>query len=431
MFQKFYTDTIVGRFIKHLLSVENIPLLNVVQDGDVLIKDCLYIYRNLVIQCAETGKLAVNQFDKLYPSDNLYPSVVLFPDKGEKSAKFKVVSYYSSKKDRRYNYSYMSTENYYDSKTHQYLGEYLRYIRNSIGLDLLPFYNCNSQQYIENIRLRKDSAKVTLYPGDNLYPSEFLHPGYNVSTISTYEKIESSGNYKVLSIPIKFNKTYTVAVECNTDVVLRSVILSSDNHLIKNTKGDSYLSDKLESSYMYKASTRFDQPFVYNVSTTDKNLYSHEKNLRLLLQLPLSNKSSVVVLEGNYTQLDILHTDKNSTRTYNTLKNLSLLQSNTFESYAFSDRLVEYLLLNVICKNEELTENISRSQNALKEIDEEYSKIYSKNCSDGVWDDYMFNATQRFIEECSKDYYLLDQDGNINKDIESLFVLKTNGSYDV
>ena len=153
--------------------------------------------------------------------------------------------------------------------------------------------------------------------------------------------------------------------------------------------------------------------------------------------IPISFKGSMVLkaclLEAGFSE-ETRHTvdidGKKGSQIYNNLINPSLLQGNTLESYAFSDRLVEYLLKNVICSLDDLTSNVARVQVALKQVDEDYNKIFGSRCTFGIWDDYIKNATERFIQEQSKKYYLTDMDGNINKDVEALFVTCTKGEYD-
>ena len=50
---------------------------------------------------------------------------------------------------------------------------------------------------------------------------------------------------------------------------------------------------------------------------------------------------------------------------------------------------------------------------------------------DILTNNYTSNAVSRFIDNCSENYYLFDQDGNINKDVESLFVSLGKGSYNI
>ena len=82
MFQKFYTDTLGGRFIKSLLSQTPIPLFDCVVDGDYLVAGRYYVYKRFIIQCISDGILAVSSSENLFPSDNIYPSIFLFPVTG-------------------------------------------------------------------------------------------------------------------------------------------------------------------------------------------------------------------------------------------------------------------------------------------------------------------------------------------------------------
>jgi hypothetical protein len=91
------------------------------------------------------------------------------------------------------------------------------------------------------------------------------------------------------------------------------------------------------------------------------------------------------------------------------------------ETYAFSDRLIEYLLDNVITHRDELTDNINRAQAALATCEPTYSRLSAKSAiSMGVWDDGIKHSILRMIEELQNSVYLQDQDGYINKDVEEL-----------
>ena len=139
--------------------------------------------------------------------------------------------------------------------------------------------------------------------------------------------------------------------------------------------------------------------------------------------MPVNNVSSLVVLEGDYTSVGAVKTDKNSVRTYDLHKNLSLLRMNTTETYAFSDRLIEYLLDNVITHNDEFPTNISSVQQAVYSLDEIYKAAADGNrVSFGVWDDAIRHAVMRIIERYDEDIYFQDQDGFINKDVEDLLL---------
>ena len=157
------------------------------------------------------------------------------------------------------------------------------------------------------------------------------------------------------------------------------------------------------------------------------NKSKKEKYLYLVIQLPVSNKSSITVLEGDYT------------KTYNTsklngedieslgdkevnkilLSKLSLLMINTKNVYAFSDRLIEYLLLNVIDYQDEISKNTLRAQT--------YMNLLTKTgIQPGVFDVktryYLF---KKYMEENDNIGY--DITGFVDKDMEKFI---TRG-YDV
>lgn len=52
------------------------------------------------------------------------------------------------------------TNNIYDSITHEYLGDFLRFQRDYLGIDMMPLYNCFSKRVCNNITLSIDSTPV-------------------------------------------------------------------------------------------------------------------------------------------------------------------------------------------------------------------------------------------------------------------------------
>ena len=426
MFQKFFSDTLMSRFIKNLLAKETIPLLDCVTDGDIVLGGCLYIYKHFVIKCLTPGKLYVSEMDELFPSEDIYPSVMLFPGTGEKPATFKVVAYYSEASAKKFSYHYYSTEHWYDSDTHKHLGNYLRYLRDYKRIDLMPYYNCFNAHEISDVYLNSPTTSL-LHPANDLFPDYSLHPGMLRTTAYDSSKdtytLGYNDAYRVVAVPIKFGKKYTIALECPGTVQLRSVIYNETGMVrVPNTE-DQYYSDLITDSYTALACTHFHEPFVYSIETDDKRLYDRQKDLQLLIQMPVSNVSSLVVLEGDYTSVGAVKTDKDSVRTYDLHKNLSLLRMNTTETYAFSDRLIEYLLDNVITHNDEFPTNISSVQQAVYNLDEIYKEAADGNrVSFGVWDDAIRHAVMRIIERYDGNIYFQDQDGFINKDVEDLLL---------
>lgn len=447
MFQKFNTDTLMSRFVKNLLAKESIPLLNTVLDGEIIIAGCKYIYKNYVIFCVTTGKLYISETEVLYPSDTLYPSEVLFPETGYKSATFRVISYYDESTAVKFSYHYKSSEHFYDSDTHRHLGEYLRFLRGNKQLDLMPFYNCYNALEIGDVYLTAATTGV-LHPADDLYPDESLYPGMirtqsNNKNATTY-MLGSSSAYRVIAVPIKFGKEYTIYLDSATTVVLRGIIYSPTAGMIKKPSTEnSYYSDETDLSASYKllATSRFDKPFLYSIETRDSSLYNLERSLYLVIQLAASNNSSIVVLEGNYLNNGAVKTSDavvdNDTgkitggyvRKYSLYKNLSLTRVNTNMNYAFSDRLIEYLLDNVITHQDEFPANIAEVQKALFYADSTYRSLINKGkIRYGIWDDNIQPAVLRMLDDHRNEFFFEDQDGFINKDIEKA-LLQIGGRY--
>lgn len=424
MFQTFFTDTLMSKFIKGLLSTTNIPLFNFVKDGDYIYEGQIYIYNHLILQCLTSGNLQTENLGALYPSDNLYPDVDLYPGNGNVPAKFKILAHYNNEDSSKYNYRYKSNISYYDSETHKHLGNYLRFLRDSKGLNLLPYYNCYNYQSLDNFSL------------------------YRELNLINYTQ-ESLPQYKEIMIPIKFNTSYTIAIECPTDVLMRAVIYGPTGLTRISSSSEKSFTDLLIDSGRFYPNLQFDNPVLYKITSPSLEVLKRERYLYLVIQLPVENNSSITVLEGDYTETRIknIYAQEAENRTVYgnryeptskikpVLGDYSLLTLNTKESYAFSDRLIEYLLGNVINVTEELPGNIKKVQATLSQLDSSYRSVLNNKISTpGVWDhlisDYTIELLNKYnmelITNKSKQYrstgiYMRDMDGYINKDVEEFF----------
>lgn len=376
MFQTFNTDTLVSRFIKNLIYSKPVPKYKFVFKGEWVTEGCYYCYDNNIIKVKSTGPLASN---------------------------FTVVNKFYNSIDVTLSNKVMSKNTYYDYETHEQLGEYLRYLRGLYKVDLMPFYNCFSGRYLSTFSIKNGS----------------YHEGVDNSV-------------QVAVFPIKYNKTYTIAVDCEGLVDVLPVVLSGGIPL-KAVCGGSLvdLSEAIKKFYTQKYYTQFNQPFTFRIDTNDpdissnaKYLEQNERALHLAIQLPISNTSSLVVLEGDYTQthsnkiIDTEYIDELSVDEINKvfLSDLSLLRINDTNKYAFSDRLVEYLLKNVIDSGEDIDGNITAVQRAL-------NLLYSPGISTGVWDDklrydsfYIYKAL--YPQDAALDW--IDINGFIDKDVEKV-----------
>lgn len=442
MIQKFFTDTLEGKFVKALLRNTPLPIYPSVARGDYLVHGSLYIYRNNIIKCMNTGVLSNN---------------------------YSVVAPYSfGEFNPQFTEKYVSKYNYYDSETHEYLGNYLRLYRDVYGIDLMPFYNCFSYKFADGVSLIKSS--------DN--PKGYI--------------IGKNSAFKVAAIPIKFDKTYTIAIDSTSEILLKSFLYGPMGLLEKSQiGGDSYYAtDDLDNCKVdYKISytsnngsttnyspislqtSSFKNLITYsiNLNTTAINeplkvcLKSLEKYLYLFIRLPYNNTSSIAVLEGDYSNdsnYNIIYNLENVPRVvdsiiksgqlssgaflrsnlsnenvgingFNTtvrlldkmsnndlnralISKLSLLQINTHATYAFSDRLIEYLLLNVVDSNDEITENIIAAQ--------KFTSISNRADSPiGEWSNALrYKLFRNYMDK--ENVSKLDINGFIDKNIEKYVV---------
>lgn len=410
MFQEFFTDTLMSRFIKRLLRSTNLPLYHIVEDDSDLVLGCKYIYKDFIIQCEKSGRLKLSSEDILYPSDNIYPSNRLFPNHKYQTAEFKVLDYYRPD-DKQIHYNFHSKFMYYDSETHYYLGEYLRYLKDRTKLDLMGYYNCFNYQMIDNITLDKTSKNKYL--------------------------MKKSDDKKLIAVPVKYGRSYTIAIDSDTPVEMRTLIYDKDiGNVSKEAFSESYYSDEII-DYEFFSKTIFTEPILRLIPYPDNSqLYAQEKNLYLTIQVSADNNSSIVVLEGDY-----LGSWNNNQINYDCDKDVieqrrihrpALLHFNCKTSFAFSDRLIEYLLLNVINPTEDISKNIEYVNRLISgNLDNEYAK----NVKEGkifteLWNDQIRESIEEYVRyletnsDYSKRYLLRDQDGFLNSDIEKLLLTK-------
>lgn len=452
--QKFFTDTIESSFIKELVYSANIPSYDSVSDGDYAFKDVTYIYKNHIIKVTKSGVV------------------------GSGAEFYNLCTYKFNERISKVTENYISRYNYYDSETHYQLGRYLRLYRDCTGVDLMPFYNCYSGKIVSDV-----------YLGDH---NEVRFVGDNKFTTNTSE-------YKIILVPIRFNKEYTICIDSYSKVRMKPIFYGSfgidvntpfpENDMFGNTETD-YQSMSFKEPKLYKLDLN-SITYTYNESEnyltdTDKtNLMSYEKNLYLLIQLPINNKSSILVQEGNYTNVTrhydlfdtitdestvvsgeryiykgctVLITDttvgstiktgakyktvsgSNLSRVYNEefidkltnnelnnilLSDLQLQRLSTGESYAFSTRLIEYLLDNVITSEDQFDGDIRRVQKVLREDDMLISTGYQ-----GVWDRSIRSALfRKYISSgktTGRSRSINDINGFVDKDVEDYLSVLNN-----
>ena len=148
----------------------------------------------------------------------------------------------------------------------------------------------------------------------------------------------------------------------------------------------------------------------------------NEQNLYLLIQISATADTTLTVLEGNYiatdkTQYiyDFWELKEESTEYHDKifLSKLNLLKINDKNSYAFSDRLIEYLTLNVINPLDTIDKNTVLAQQVA-------NLAYSQYVSPGVWS-YILRKRiyDRSIASNNVEHY--DLNGYVDKTVEKNF----------
>ena len=171
MFQEFNKVTTTSNFIKNLLISTYLPLIRTVRDFDYIIKDRLYVYKCEIIKCTKSGYLLTG-----------YKNVKF---DGDRAAYRVVTEYYFGERNDKLCTNYISNSEGYDSITHERLGKYLRSLRDMYDLNLMPLYNCFSNQILQAHHIT--SARV--------------------------EKTATDYNTKIYKVPIRFNTDYTICME--------------------------------------------------------------------------------------------------------------------------------------------------------------------------------------------------------------------------
>lgn len=294
----------------------------------------------------------------------------------------------------------------YDTYTHVYLGEFLRFIRDYLNLDLMSLYNCFTNKTANNININKNNIIFN----------------------------SNSTDCVIFEVPIKYDKQYTIAIDCSTKIELLPCILTDNSLKIKEE--DIYVNN-----YQTISNSLFKKPFIYSSPKKQDlgkvNWYEKERNLKLLLKIPSNCNSSIVILEGDYRLnaniiISTPYKEKITKVIFDNNKNISkltlptksqLLYLNTKTVNLLADKLVAYLLQNVITHIDAVTDNIKYVQHKLIEM--EYLDK-NKNMYFGVWDDNIRKAIYQLAKNTSiKNTKLIDNSFDllfyVDKDIEKIF----------
>lgn len=383
--QKFFEKSIQSDFIKSLLYYVPIPQYECVQKGDYVIQNERYVYDGCVVLCTKSG--AIGEDD---------------------SAQYSILrNYQFGQYDYKITPIFHNTTSYYDSRTHYALGKFLRAYRGMTGIDLMPYYNCYGYETVDNVKLTE----------------------YGIEEMENTDKV-------VYSIPICFNRKYLIHIDKLSQIVIKAVFADEESGLIKNAGQIwSIVESTKSSSPRFFGGRTFKDPIEYVVNIqdqSDQNLYYGQRtNLRLFIQVDKGIESTLSVIETDHRFIPMLSSadkkpvlitvnaeefvtasDKEQNASAFSQSMLTLM--NTKEQYAYTDTLIQYLLLNVIDKEDGIFGNVERVQKAINYGED--SDVWTANLRAVLFNSQMKKGLGR-----------LDIDGNVTKNLESM--LRSQYSY--
>lgn len=404
----FNENNIVSGYIKELLYNFNLPTCEVfVPNTTVVYPNTNYIYNNSLIKTEPSvtvgtySVLNLNQYDF-------------------------VCSYAYGQKILNITKNLKLNSILYDSYTHEYLGNYLRFLRDVKGIDLMMLYNCFSDRIVNNL----------------IYTNAFN---------------AEDDQYKIYAVPIKLDKTYLIGIDSDSEVEVVCGLYDDNLQLTSvDTGGDDVDKSLFKLTHKKYSSTKFNSPFEYRVDSTgitnNTLIKQYESCLKLFIKIPAQNISSITVVEVSSNpaqfkqQVDggvaTLAMTKDGASEYPT--KLSLFKINDNTSYPFATRLLEYLFGQAIIEDEQISDNIERVQKQLFSPDQMIKNgvRLQKVGHYGVWnnairetiydavtkgkkpreikyivDDEEIIGKSKFIDR----YY--DLTGYVDKDVESLITV--------
>lgn len=297
----------------------------------------------------------------------------------------------------------------YDTATHEYLGDYLRFVRDYYNVNLMSLYNCFTNKVCNNL----------FYSFKQSEDSE---------SYITFDSQDA--RYRIYSLPVKLFQNYTIAIDCIDGVEMfcglyKTSLESSDksSDLIRKTYkkengaifSQPFLYDKLDvQNWSFSDATELSEGFpkLVNGNSADRfEIMTREQDLRLFIKVPTSCKSSIVILEGDYRTYNnskyefvdghwsyqqnhsIINFDSKQDideNSFGLISKVQLLAFNTGESYPFADKLVECLSNSTILPTDAIADNIKRAQKVMEQ-NNHYFKV------SGLWENKMQKIIYDYI----------------------------------
>lgn len=463
--QEFNKVSTTSNFIKELLNTTYLPVIRTVQAGDYIIEGRTYIYKCDIIRCDKTGYVLP------YPDSTLSPKAV-FHQIGE---------YTFGEKNGKLCTNFTSNHEGYDSLTHERLGDYLRALRDMYGLNLMPMYNCFSRNSLAQYHIFTDGIRKTHYNyhtklykvpirfntdyticienvgkttfapafirnehlvtlnktdiGDNIDVTNRYISLHTTDVISTYSGMRffdpivirfnnipetRTVEYTVSSNDVEYIKVELSALDSTTNPQALGWYVQSDNIYEPTTDTNVDLSK----TYYIKADILSTSYYTYDIEDVHCAMYdSIEDIFYMLIQVPESFDSNIVVLEGDYrntqsdkyyNQLDIRNYPENYLDKLFT-HDIRLMRMNVPQVIPFSDTLIQFLLWNAIDNLDTINLDMDRLLKSL-------ANLYL-NPDEKYYANYWYFRYREILSRYSKHNqleYIDDNYGYVTSDVEAL-----------
>lgn len=165
--------------------------------------------------------------------------------------------------------------NYYDSYTHAYLGNYLRFLRDYLNINLMSMYNCFTNESPTNMNI-----SIT----DKAHADE------------EYLVNSNNDDYNIFMIPVKSNTTYTLAFEYGNSFSIFYGFYSYNHYLNLSNSFESDTLTSFNDIHMRKPE------IIKSPKLITEEQLKQEENLKLFIILPNSFTDNIVLLEGDYSK---------------------------------------------------------------------------------------------------------------------------------
>lgn len=413
--QRFNVDNVESRFIKNLLLNTYLPSFPIACAGDFIVADVMYTFGNSIIKCTGSGVLLdsnneyenvkfVNQNGRQSPacSDLIVCGADIICGVGIRTAKYTTVSNFTTNKQiSGVTSNFISHSTTYGAEIHKNLGKYLRWYKSAYDVDLMPLYNCFTNTETTHFHLNADSE-------DN----KFIVDGNNPDVITW-------------TIPALPNKNYQIYINEPSRIFVGGVYLNELGRIKCNYDDKEYLDELLSTKPIAVEGSSYSRPIEFRVSTTDPTLLNYSNNFYIALQTPKNHTTSIVVIENDVlkhtapvTSGEIfIDRDKGlwpdvGYHRFNPPIKSSLTTIPTSFNIPYSDRLIEYLLNNVIDTQEDISMNIYRLQ-------KELGVLGKYNLDKDVWSPLMkFLLYNKYFEHHSN--FSVDKNYPTEKDLEGI-----------